>query len=198
MATVALKTSDVNLSANASHPTPPQTVWLVNAAFLQEIKDSNPLLWHEFHHLRTLCQLDPDDTERPQHTIKQFVLCLDKLRDLIALQFALEESYGLIATTPPDSPYDRTMPDEIALNESNADRQSMITQIISQHRCLYLQMVDLVEQAEELQYRGCDVECLRKFADRVEQFSRDLTAHERIEGELIRLHGSHSGMPSHA
>lgn len=173
------------------------TVWLVNAAFLQEIKDSNPNLWHQFHDLRTICQLEPEDCESPQSTIKAFARCLNELRDQLALQFSLEESYGLISS--PSSGASLTpkshSPEETALQSSILERQTMVEMVISQHRSLYLRIVDHVEQAEELQYRGCEVDCLRSFAERVERYCQDFTAHERLESELIRLHGASSAMP---
>ncbi|MBB3208569.1 hypothetical protein FHS27_004398 [Rhodopirellula rubra] len=164
--------------------------WFVNAAFLQEIKDSNPHLWHEVHRLRTLCELDPGDVEKPQATIREFVACLDELRDLLALQFALEESYGLISA---DSIAAQRIAASLSISqqsEAEHERQRMVRSVTDQHRCLYLQLIDLVEQAEELQYRGCDVQCLKMLAASIERFSGDLTAHERLEAELIRLHDS--------
>lgn len=162
--------------------------WFVNAAFLQEIKDSNPHLWHEVHRLRTLCELEPCDVEQPQSTIREFISCLDELRDLLALQFALEESYGLIAG---DSVAARRFAELLSLDKQNTaeqERQDMVRTVTDQHRCLYLYLIDLVEQAEELQYRGCDAECLKTLAQSIQRFSADLTAHERLEAELIRLH----------
>lgn len=155
-----------------------QTCWLLNAAFFQEIKDSNPNLWHETHRLRGLCELGCDALETPQATIKDLVQCLDGLRDLLALQFSLEESYGLVSSSQ----------DEIH-RQQQGGLQSKIVELTDQHQRLYLQLVDLVERSEELQYRGCDVSCLRSFVESVEQFSRDLTSHERFEDELIRLSG---------
>lgn len=190
---------DSNSASSAKHTSPAnsssQTIWLVNAAFLQEIKDSNPHLWHEFHRLRMLSQLEQPDCETPQQAIKGLAQCLEGIRDLLALQFTLEESYGLIATPLVPSPYGSPDPEEVARQQAVDERQTMIGQVIDQHRCLYLQLVDLVEQAEELQYRGCDSNCLRKFAEKVERFSYDFTGHERLEGELIRLYGSHSTLP---
>ncbi|TWU01458.1 hypothetical protein [Neorhodopirellula pilleata] len=201
MATVAPIASSTNRATsaqNGSSSGSPQTVWLVNAAFLQEIKDSNPHLWHEFHRLRTLSQLEQPDCETPQQAIKGLAQCLDGIRDLLALQFTLEESYGLIATPLTPSPYGQPSPEAMRRQEVIDERQMMVRHVIDQHRCLYLQIVDLVEQAEELQYRGCDSNCLRLFAEKVERFSCDFTAHERLEGELIRLHGSHSTLPASA
>ncbi|MCM2373341.1 hypothetical protein [Aporhodopirellula aestuarii] len=164
--------------------------WFVNAAFLQEIKDSNPHLWHEVHRLRTLCELETSDLEKPQATIREFVSCLDELRDLLALQFALEESYGLISA---DSVAAKRIAESMSISqqsEAEEERQRMVRSVTDQHRCLYLQLIDLVEQAEELQYRGCEAKCLRMLAGSIERFSGDLTAHERLEAELIRMHDS--------
>ncbi|EMI55300.1 hypothetical protein [Rhodopirellula sallentina] len=164
--------------------------WFVNAAFLQEIKDSNPHLWHEVHRLRTLCELEPSDLEKPQATIRELVGCLDELRDLLALQFALEESYGLISAGSDAAQRIAASLSIAEQSDAEHERQRMVRNVTDQHRCLYLQLIDLVEQAEELQYRGCDVDCLRMMTTSIERFSRDLTAHERLEAELIRLHDS--------
>lgn len=184
-------------SSLESKPHPTQTVtsyWFVNAAFLQEIKDSNPHLWHEVHRLRTLCELDPVDVEKPQTAIREFIACLDELRDLLALQFALEESYGLIAADSAAAQRFAESQSVAEQNEAERERQQMVGTVTDQHRCLYLHLIDLVEQAEELQYRGCDAECLKALAQSIERFSGDLTAHERLEGELIRLHDTRARM----
>ncbi|MEM6980901.1 MAG: hypothetical protein AAF539_14665, partial [Planctomycetota bacterium] len=128
-------------------------IYLVNAAFLQEIKDSHGSLWHLTHETRCLCDFDENDRERPQAVIKQLVVAMDELRDLLALQFSLEESYGYVTISARELAAGRA--------EGSTDPlQSDAALAIDQHRSLYLHVVDLAEHVEELQYRGCDQNCL--------------------------------------
>jgi hypothetical protein len=139
---------------------------VVNPAFLQEIKDSNPDLWDTVHQLRQVCECDDDE---PASLSRQLTRLLDDLRDQLALQFSLEESYGFVAVCD--------LPNR-ALGE-------LATQAQSQHGMLYLQLSDLAEQSEELQYRGVEPAHLRMLIERTRQFDRQLREHERIENELI-------------
>ncbi|KLU06954.1 hypothetical protein RISK_000755 [Rhodopirellula islandica] len=155
-----------------------QTI-LINAAFLQEIKDSNPNLWLAASELRALCEAehwDPDTTS--QALIKQFVRALGELRDLIAFQFGLEESYGYLRTVGPTPQLANASPDF-------AEVQQQLQLALEQHQRLYLDLCDLVEQSEELQYRGCDRSAVVSFAEQVAHFTRQMTRHERLEAELI-------------
>lgn len=152
---------------------------LINAAFLQEIKDSNPNLWHAASGLRAMCECDEWDAETPpRQLIKQFIRALDELRDLISLQFGLEESYGYLHASGPPPQLKPVQPDF-------EEVQRQLRQALEQHCRLYLDLCDLVEQSEELQYRGCDRPALLAFAEQVAQFSREMTRHERLEAELI-------------
>jgi hypothetical protein len=138
---------------------------VVNPAFLQEIKDSNPDLWDLIHRLRQVCQCD----EEPSKLSRQLTRLLDSLRDQLALQFSLEESYGYLAV--PDHP-------SHVLSE-------LASRTRSQHGMLYMQLSELAEQAEELQYRGVEASQLRLLIERTRDFDADLREHERAEGELI-------------
>lgn len=138
---------------------------VVNPAFLQEIKDSNPDLWHTVHQLRQICECD----DEPTKVSRQLTRLLDGLRDQLALQFSLEESYGYVAV--PDHP-----------SEVLTD---LATRTQSQHGMLYMQLSDLAEQAEELQYRGVESSQLRILIERTREFDAELREHERTENELI-------------
>ncbi len=138
---------------------------VVNPAFLQEIKDSNPDLWDTVHQLRQV--FDSDD--EPAKISRQLTRLLDCLRDQLALQFSLEESYGYVSV--PDRGSER-------LSELAARTQS-------QHGMLYMQLSDLAEQAEELQYRGVESSQLRALLQRSREFDAELREHELAEGELI-------------
>lgn len=140
---------------------------VVNPAFLQEIKDSNPDLWHAVHELRQTCQSDCEPAQIARRLVRQ----LDDLRDLLALQFALEESYGFIEVSPAVA--------------ANLEMGEVAVEAHSQHCSLYLRLNDLAEQAEELQYRGVAVDQLRELIAEAEDFDYSLRQHEQLEQSLI-------------
>lgn len=137
----------------------------VNAAFLQEIKDSHPDLAHAVHALRATYHSD----EVPSQRARRLVRLLDELRDCLAFQFALEESYGYIECAQPASE---------TLHE-------MAERAREQHCGLYLELSGLCEQAEELQYRGFACDHVRQLIHDTEQFDARLIQHERLEAQLI-------------
>ena len=141
------------------------TALAVNPAFLQEIKDSNPDLWLIRQKLRAATRTDDDSAI----VSRRLTRLLDDLRDALALQFSLEESYGYLSL---DVPKNETLTDLAARAQS-------------QHGTLYLQLSDLAEQAEELQYRGVEREQLLDLIDRIHRFDELWSDHERIENELI-------------
>lgn len=143
----------------------PPTMLAVNPAFLQEIKDSNPDLSHTVHELRQLLH----SHEPPVEISNRLARLLDDLRDHLSLQFSLEESYGYVAV--PENP-SRTLSD-------------LAARLQSQHGMLYMQVSDLAEQAEELQYRGVEQTQLHVLLQRTREFDTDLRRHENAEHELI-------------
>lgn len=139
---------------------------MINAAFLQEVKDSNVELWHALHDLRHLI-------EKPGEShvaARQLVSLLSQLRDLLALEFSLEEAYGFITNC---RGVERT-----TAEESETARQ--------QHRELYLRIQELCELAEESQYRGTAQRELAQLLKMAAEFDECLQAHENLEAELIR------------
>ncbi len=155
--------------SNATKP-----VLVVNSAFLQEIKDSNPDLWHAMHQLRQLCESEG----MPSPLLRSLVRLLDDLRDRWAMQFALEESYGYLkipAASPVDPSADRFPRWKSDLAEAAQ----------SQHCNLYLMISDLAEQAEELQYRGVTMEQLNRLIERARDFDCAVREHEQREHALI-------------
>ncbi|MCG8650848.1 MAG: hypothetical protein MI861_13500, partial [Pirellulales bacterium] len=102
----------------------------VNPAFLQEIKDSNPDLWDTVDQLRQVCQCQ----EEPAVTARLMARLLDALRDHLAIQFSLEESYG----------YMEVAGGTVTTMTELAERSH------AQHCSLYLRLSELAEQAEEL------------------------------------------------
>ncbi|WP_164102047.1 hypothetical protein [Candidatus Laterigemmans baculatus] len=137
----------------------------VNAAFLQEIKDSHPDLAHAVHALRATYHSD----DVPAQTARRLVRLLDELRDCLAFQFALEESYGYIE----------------GAQSSSETLAEMAEKARNQHCGLYLELSSLCEQAEELQYRGFACDNVRQLIQDTERFDARLIQHERLEAELI-------------
>lgn len=143
---------------------------VVNPAFLQEIKDSNPDFWYAVHELRQTCESDDDSAAIAKRLVRQ----LDDLRDALAFQFALEESYGYISVPVSTSPV-------------GSHVQELANLAHAQHCSLYLRLSELAEQAEELQYRGVAVIQLCALIDGARAFDAALRDHERQEAELIEL-----------
>ncbi len=139
---------------------------VVNSAFLQEIKDSNPELWQAVHQLRQLCESSDDAAT----VARRLVRLLDDLRDFVAMQFALEESFGYI---------------EIASTTPVSLVGEMASQAKAQHCALYLQLSELAEWAEEVQYRGVVRERLSSLIAAAKDFDERLREHEALECELI-------------
>ena len=143
---------------------------VVNPAFLQEIKDSNPDVWTSVGQLQAISEI----VDEPSRILRQLTRLLDDLRDQLALQFALEESYGYIEVP------------ERVVGTSSRVTTDLANRTQSQHSVLYLRLSDLAEQAEELQYRGIEPQRLRELVILSDQFYADLQEHERMENELIR------------
>lgn len=139
---------------------------IVNAAFLQEVKESNPDLWAILRDLRALDESGLDSKEASRVLVEK----LNDLRDCIGLQFSLEETYGFIEGSPLS----------MQIGVANAETAKM------QHRELYLQLHELCEEAEEAQYRGTISRDLPMYLGAFEVFDGALRAHEDLEEELIR------------
>lgn len=137
----------------------------VNPAFLEEIKDSNHTLWEQIACLRETCE----SHDLRSSVLHRLVGLLNEVRDLLALQFALEESYGYME-----------VPASVVAGLSHS-----IEHVRSQHCVLYLTASELAEKAEELQYRGWVAECVDQLVGQVKQFDLQLQDHERAERELI-------------
>lgn len=139
----------------------------LNPAFLEEIKDSNTTLWSRWAALREACH----DNEDSRSMLCQIVQLLNELRDSLALQFSLEEAYGYVE-----------------LPGQKVDAGSLhIDRIRGQHCSLYLQLNELTEIAEDLQYRGAQTETLLRLITQIQQFDLEWQDHERTERNLIAL-----------
>jgi hypothetical protein len=156
----------VRKTTMASIGTRSRAMTSVNAAFLQEVKDSNLQLWTALRKIRNL------RNEAGANNLKSriFVSSLGELRDAIALEFSLEETYGYIeSVSVPPLPY------------GCADAGTAK----AQHCELYLQLHELCEQSEEAQYRGTISRDLNQYFDAFDAFDAALRAHEELESDLI-------------
>ncbi len=144
----------------------PSTTLVVNPAFLQEIKESNPDLERILLNLRRLLV----GSGRDREVCNKLTRCLDDLREQLSLQFSLEESYGYLAVG----------------TSEHGPLSDVASHAQSQHGMLYMQLSDLAEQAEELQYRGVESEQLDALLEGTRAFDANLRDHEREELELIR------------
>ena len=158
---VATSASPKNASTSASVGT-----LVINAAFLQEIKDCNPGLWQLQHQLRQVCESE----QEPGTISRQLVQLLDDFRDGLSMQFALEECYGYQSAST---------------SILDAANPKMIMKAHQQHCQLYLEVCDLAEQAEELQYRGVEPASLSKLVTATQAFDEHLRQHEKLENNLI-------------
>lgn len=146
------------------------TLISVNPAFLREIKDSNPDYMESVRRIQHICH-SPDD---PTRLCRSLVKGLDDLRDIVALQFSLEESYGYLPIGDLR---------DFGTTETPITRKTASTQ--AEHRSLYIELSELAELAEELQYRGVERSMLTDLSSRVCDFVDRLLTHESAEAELI-------------
>lgn len=144
----------------------PTATTIVNAAFLQDVKDANPRLWELLREMRELAM---GEQERAV-LAHRFVEGVDELRESLALQFSLEETYGFI--------------DGSTLAPRSGSARAGLAK--AQHRELYLQIHELDEQVEEAEYRGTICRDLPGLMDSFQDFDQALSAHEALESELIR------------
>lgn len=146
------------------------TTLRVNPAFLQEIKDSNTALWQTLEAIRSLYA-----SRMPRNRVAHdLVRLLDDLRDHLALQFALEEAYGYLE-----------LPVGAPVEGGEAERAG---QAQRQHCSLYLEISELCERAEELQYRGLATEQLSLLLEETQAFEARFQSHEALEHQFIRGH----------
>lgn len=153
------------LNANMNRQKRDRTL-TINPAFLQEIKDSNLTLWKTVERLNMACR----ESREPVAVLGLLVPLLGELRDALALEFALEESYGYIEVPAAAAPANH----------------HLLHDIHSQHCRLFLRITELAERAEEMQFRGMLSEELPELIDEVGAFELEFKDHERMESDLIR------------
>ncbi|HIM31154.1 MAG TPA: hypothetical protein EYG57_16590 [Planctomycetes bacterium] len=137
----------------------------VNAAFLQEIKEVNAELWDCVANLRQQCSA-PISIRSECHTL---VDRLEQLRDLLALQFSLEEAYGYF-----DSPAN--------VQPALCRRAEVLRQ---EHNSLYREIVEICDEADSLFRAGKLAVVTTLVPVRFDKFFHELERHERQECELI-------------
>lgn len=138
---------------------------MINAAFLQEVKESNIELWETVHELRQMIE----SANNSAASARRLVTLLGLLRDQLAFEFSLEEAYGFIDGCR-----------GIATNI--AQRAAMARQ---QHRELYLLIHELCESAEESQYRGVADREYHELLAKAADFDAQLRDHDQLEADLI-------------
>ncbi len=138
---------------------------MINAAFLQEVKESNVELWDTVHAVRQLIE----ENHNSAANAKRLVSLLSQLRDQLAFEFSLEEAYGFIEGCR-------------GLATSIAQKAALAKQ---QHRELYLMIHELCETAEEAQYRGVADREYGELLAMTADFDAQLRAHEQLESDLI-------------
>jgi hypothetical protein len=137
----------------------------INAAFLQEVKDSNLVFWQHIQQLRAVTER-VDSAAAPV----EIVQLLSELRSAMSLEFTLEETYGYIQGGRPGP----------LLGSSKAAKAKQ------QHRDLYLALHEISERAEESEYRGTVVEDLPELTKLCSDFLYKFDAHEDFESEIVR------------
>lgn len=138
----------------------------INAAFLQEVKDSNSAFWQHLQQLRTFTET----CDNSSLATISIVRLLGELRAAMSLEFTLEETYGYIQGGRPGP----------LLGSSKAATAKQ------QHRDLYLALHEILERAEESEYRGTVVEDLPQLIQLCRDFLYNLDAHEDFESEIVR------------
>jgi hypothetical protein len=136
----------------------------INAAFLAEIKEVNQELWRLLRDLRHRCQR-PIAPSQCRHLVEQ--LC--ELRDQLALHFALEEAYGYFEEPVHVAPQLCRMADALR----------------SEHKELYAELSQLVDQAERMFYDDQHAALALWIGPRFLEFDARLRDHEERENDLI-------------
>ena len=137
----------------------------VNAAFFQEIKEDN----REFQDCFAATCLRVRDLSTGQVSIRNTVDLLERLRDQLAMHFALEEAYGYFDSAVDVAPH---------LSEE-------AEQLRAEHGTLYLALCEVVEIAVRRSYHERPSLSVGSFVERFRQFREDYLEHEPRENELI-------------
>ena len=137
----------------------------INAAFLQEIKEEN----RDLRQVLEDCVAGFGGQGGAPAEPKRLVELLVKLRDQLAMHFALEEAYGYFDEATQVTP-------------QLSDRALKLR---AQHGDLFLEIGGLVERAEQMLYHEQAVERMATIAAEFARFHSRLRDHEDRETEMI-------------
>src|SRR6056297_2827362 len=136
---------------------------MINAAFLQEIKEDN-------RHLKTLWDRLIPLLARPEtaeNHWSELVAGLAELRDQLAMHFSLEEAYGYFDDAVDAAPQLSVRAEDLK----------------SEHPKLFAQVRDLADRIQETDAE--QTEHVSKLLRRFDAFRRDFERHEEAEVKLI-------------
>ena len=137
----------------------------INAAFLQEIKEVNEALWELLAEAREACP----QASAAKAGQRQLVGLFGRLRDQLAMHFALEEAFGYFED-----------PMEVAPHLSQRAND-----LRAQHGRLYVLIRDLADHAEQALYGEDHSDSPKQIATLFNAFYAELQEHESCENELI-------------
>jgi len=137
----------------------------VNAAFLQEIKEDS----HELRRLLAEAHAAVAGPVGMHMASRQLAELLARLRDQLAMHFALEEAYGYFEEPLSVAPRLSSQADALR----------------AQHRDLYLEICELVDQAQRRAYHESNGNSLRALAADFLAFCDKLQQHESRENDLM-------------
>jgi hypothetical protein len=137
----------------------------INAAFLQEIKEEN----RELRQMLENCSQAFGDGGAVPYEPKTVVDLLARLRDQLAMHFALEEAYGYFD-------------DAVHVTPQLTDRALKLR---DQHGDLFLRLGAIVEQAEQMLYDEQTDPSLASVARDFHRFRSQFQEHEARETDLI-------------
>ena len=138
----------------------------INPAFLQEIKEDHQELWTLLAEVREHCR-PPKLLNTPT---TEWCELLERLRDRLAMHFALEEAYGYF---------------QDAL--SAAPRLSEEAETLrGEHSTLFVQLCQIVDQVDGLRHHETPIWRLPMLVERLLKFDARFQQHEAAENELIQ------------
>ncbi|MCA9187959.1 MAG: hemerythrin domain-containing protein [Pirellulaceae bacterium] len=140
----------------------------INAAFLREIKEDN----RELHQLleRTRYLTEPS-LGRPLHAneVRGLVKLLSRLKDRLAMHFALEEAYGYFEDAVTAAP-----------------RLTVESEMLrAEHGPLFIELCHIVEYSEPFLYREAATVGVSELCTMFTAFHQRFYEHEQRETELI-------------
>lgn len=138
-----------------------------NAAFLREIKEDNRRLQELLVDTATLLRRYPYVTtvDRQCDIVRQLV----RLRDQLALHFALENAFGYLVDVVEHAPR----------------LCSRALGMIAQHDELFLELCELIDIAESVLYEEAERTVTNNVARGYFRFQQRFYAHEAAENELL-------------